>query len=91
MSRRLLWHRSQHWWCCIRYWGCGGRRSVDQGNPLFEPTGFRTETGLPISRRQCNFPQNWDATNVGSRTISFQASGSFVTAPCQDSAVGPIA
>ena len=70
---------------------CEGTAVTDeQGNPLFEPTGFRTETGLPISRRQCDFPENWDATNVGSRTISFQAEGSFVTLPCQDSAVGPL-
>jgi hypothetical protein len=70
---------------------CEGTAVTDaQGNPIYEPTGLRSETGLPISRHQCQFPTNWEVNNIGNQTIKFTAQGSFVTEPCRDSTVGPM-
>ncbi|KAA3657471.1 MAG: hypothetical protein DWQ04_28065 [Chloroflexi bacterium] len=70
---------------------CEGTLTLDgDGNQLFEPSGFRTETGLPINRPQCDFSSNWNANNAGSLTLSIPASGSFVTEPCSDTHPGPL-
>ncbi len=70
---------------------CEGKPVLDDdGNQLFEPSGFRTLTGLPINRPQCDFAPNWDVNNAGSQTLSIPATGSFVTEPCGDTHLGPL-
>lgn len=62
----------------------------DEGVLLWEPTGFRTETGLPISRPQCTFTEGWDINNAASEAVTIPPLGSFVTAPCTGGEVGPL-
>lgn len=70
---------------------CEGERVLDEnGAQLFEPTGERTAAGLPISRPQCDFIDNWDANNTGLREISIPATGSFVTTDCENPHLGPL-
>ncbi|WP_420631654.1 lysyl oxidase family protein [Candidatus Leptofilum sp.] len=61
----------------------------DSGQPIFEPSGLRNSDGLPISRPQCDFVADWDATNSGTETVTIPAAGSFVTEPCASSELGP--
>ena len=68
---------------------CEGYPVLDEaGQPVFEPSGLRNSDGLPISRPQCNFVDNWDATNSGTENVTIQATGSFVTQPCASSEQG---
>ena len=48
---------------------CEGYPVLDEaGNPVFEPSGLRNSNGLPISRPQCEFVDDWDATNSGTQS-----------------------
>ena len=70
---------------------CEGVPIVDEnGNPLWEPSGLRTPTGLPISRPQCALAANWAAHNEASRPVTVPALGSFVTANCSSGEQGPM-
>jgi hypothetical protein len=62
----------------------------DEGEPLWEPSGFRTETGFPISRPQCIFTPKWQDNNKASQEVTILPTGSFVTAPCANGEVGPL-
>ena len=62
----------------------------DEGEPLWEPSGFRTETGLPISRPQCVFTPQWQDNNSASQEVTILPTGGFVTAPCANGEVGPL-
>ncbi|WP_420645270.1 lysyl oxidase family protein [Candidatus Leptofilum sp.] len=69
---------------------CEGYPVLDEaGQPVFEPSGLRNSDGLPISRPQCDFVDDWDATNSGTETVTIPATGSFVTQPCASSEHGP--
>ncbi len=69
---------------------CEGYPVLDEeGNPVFEPSGLRNSEGLPISRPQCEFVEDWDATNSGTEDVVIPATGSFVTEPCASSEQGP--
>lgn len=69
---------------------CEGMRVRDEaGNQLYEPSGFRTAAGLPISRPQCEFVENWDVNNAGRIALTVPARGSFVTEPCASPLLGP--
>ncbi|MCA9922876.1 MAG: hypothetical protein KC421_10910, partial [Anaerolineales bacterium] len=70
---------------------CEGTLQLDaEGNQLYEPSGFRTDTGLPVSRPQCDFISDWEINNRGTQTIPLPAVGSFVTEPCDDTHPGPL-
>ncbi len=69
---------------------CEGYPVLDEaGNPVFEPSGLRNSEGLPISRPQCEFVEDWDASNSGTEEVIIPATGSFVTQPCASSEQGP--
>ncbi|MBK8900168.1 MAG: hypothetical protein IPM53_03205 [Anaerolineaceae bacterium] len=69
---------------------CEGYPVLDEaGNPVFEPSGLRNSQGLPISRPQCEFVDDWDVGNSGTENVMIPATGSFVTAPCASSEQGP--
>jgi Lysyl oxidase len=70
---------------------CEGTPITDvQGNLLFEPTTFTTETGEPVDRPLCDFVANWDVNNKNSRRVRLTEEGSFVTEPCTRSQSGPL-
>jgi hypothetical protein len=62
----------------------------DNGDILWEASGRRTETGFPISRPVCEFVEDWDANNEATEQIPIPTTGSFVTAPCLYSELGPL-
>jgi hypothetical protein len=70
---------------------CEGEIGLDDdGDILWEASGFRTDTGFPISRPVCEFGENWDANNEATEPIPIPPTGSFVTEPCQNEEMGPL-
>lgn len=70
---------------------CEGRPLLDaEGRQLWEPSGLTTEDGTPINRPRCDFTSGWDENNEAAREIFLPATGSFVTAPCDNGEVGPL-
>lgn len=68
---------------------CEGAPVLDgAGNPIFDPTEFRTATGAVVSRQRCDMPSSWHGNNVGSVSVS-SPGGSFVTEPCTRGQIGP--
>lgn len=61
----------------------------DEGEQVWEPSDFTTEDGHAINRPQCEFVADWDENNEENRNVFLPATGSFVTAPCQDGEIGP--
>jgi hypothetical protein len=70
---------------------CEGEIGLDdKGDILWEASGLRTDTGFPISRPMCEFVADWDANNEATVSIPIPATGSFVTAPCQNGEIGSL-
>jgi hypothetical protein len=70
---------------------CEGEPVLNEnGELVWEPSGLRTAEGLPISRPQCNFVEDWDANNEGIHDVTIPPVGSFVTAPCTPEKLGPL-
>ena len=69
---------------------CEGQPVLDEnGQPAWEPTGLRNQQGLPLSRPQCDFVDDWYATNEGTREVTVPPVGSYVTEPCANGEIGP--
>jgi len=69
---------------------CEGTLITDEnGEVVWEPSGFVTETGEDINRPQCDFIENWDVNNEDVRDVFVPQTGSFVTAACANDEVGP--
>ncbi|MEM7113379.1 MAG: lysyl oxidase family protein [Chloroflexota bacterium] len=62
----------------------------DDGNPVWEVSGFTTADGAPISYPQCSFTEGYQANNSGSLDIPVRPQGGFVTQPCQHGELGPL-
>ena len=62
----------------------------ENGELVWEPTGLRNKDGLPLSRPQCEFVENWDSNNEGTIDVFVPAEGSFATQPCINGEVGPL-
>lgn len=62
----------------------------EEGEPLYETTGLRTQTGLPISRPQCDFVDDWQINNLGTEELLIPAVGSFVTTDCLEDLFGAL-
>ena len=70
---------------------CEGTPRTDaDGNLLFAPTEFTTETGEPVDRPLCDFAPHWQANNKKARLVTLPPTGSFVTQPCTRSQSGPL-
>ena len=70
---------------------CEGKIGLDDdGDILWEASGFRTENGFPVSRPVCNFVEDWDVNNEATEPIPIPPTGSFVTEPCQHDELGPL-
>ncbi|MCB8985212.1 MAG: hypothetical protein H6659_15375 [Ardenticatenaceae bacterium] len=69
---------------------CEGTPELDEnGQPVWEPSGFTTADGESIDRPACDFIPGWQENNEGRLAVSIPAAGSFVTAPCPGPQVGP--
>jgi hypothetical protein len=71
---------------------CEGTPVLDaQGNPVFEPTEFRTDAGETVDRPGCNFAAEWSANNTAMYDVTLPPDGeSSVTAPCLTGRLGPL-
>jgi hypothetical protein len=70
---------------------CEGTPVVDaQGNPVYEPTSFVTETGAPVSRPVCDFTSGYASNNTGTRPVKLLEAGGLVTAACTRQQAGPL-
>jgi hypothetical protein len=71
---------------------CEGTPVLDaSGNPVWEPTSFKTETGAPVDRMKCNFYPGWLDDNTDSYNVTIPAPGEgYVTAPCLHDEAGPL-
>jgi hypothetical protein len=70
---------------------CEGQPVIDEnGEQLWERSGFVTEHDEPINRPQCIFTQDWDRNNEATREVFVPTTGSFVTEPCHNQDVGPL-
>lgn len=62
----------------------------ENGELVWEPSGLRTADGLPMSRPKCDFVEGWQDNNEGILDVTIPPVGSFVTAPCTNSQLGPL-
>jgi len=71
---------------------CEGTPILDaQGNPVFEPTEFRTETGQVVYRPACTRYPGWETNNGHSYDATLGVDGtSYVTLPCDRGQIGPL-
>jgi hypothetical protein len=70
---------------------CEGDRVLDDnGEPVFEPTEFVTETQQPVDRPVCDFTPNYSINNLGVEPVRLPRRGSIVTAPCSRDQAGPL-
>lgn len=70
---------------------CEGTPLLDEeGEQLWEPGVFTTEDGRPLDRPRCDLIVGWDENNEAAREVFLPATGSFVTAPCDEGEVGPL-
>lgn len=69
---------------------CEGTYVTDEnGEQLWEPTGFTTADGAAIQRPQCDFNAGYLDNNTGTVDIVVPRTGSFVTTACQNDEAGP--
>lgn len=71
---------------------CEGTPVLDaNGNPVFEPTAFKTDNGETVYRPKCNFVSDWDKTNLHSYDVTLSKSGEgLITTPCTRGQIGPL-
>jgi hypothetical protein len=70
---------------------CEGTPVLDaNGEPVYEPTSFVTETGDPVDRPVCDFARNYSVNNVGTRAIHVPKDGGLTTSACTRKQAGPL-
>ncbi len=70
---------------------CEGTPVTDaQGNLLFEPTQFTTETGAPVDRPMCTFNNTALTNDLLTTPVDVPAKGGFVTSACTRGQSGPL-
>lgn len=70
---------------------CEGTPALDaNGQPIFDPTQYKTAAGLTVNRIRCDMPANWQANNHGEVPFSAAPGESFVTASCKNGDIGPL-
>jgi hypothetical protein len=71
---------------------CEGIPVLDpNGDPVFEPTPFKTEKGEPVDRMKCNFWPAWFDDNFDSYDVTLPRPGEgYVTASCTAGQTGPL-
>lgn len=69
---------------------CEGTPVLDEnGEPLWEPSGVESASGVMMDRPQCDLIPDWNVNNSGTQDISIAPQGSFVTEPCRRNHIGP--
>ncbi len=67
----------------------GNLRTDAQGNTLFEPSEFRTASGEPVEKPQCDVYSEWFANNRESYDVRLPGAGeSYVTGACREGLFG---
>ena len=70
---------------------CEGTPVMDEnGELVWEPSGFTTADGEVINRPKCEFIPGWEANNRASRELFLPQRGSFVSEPCVNGAFSPL-
>jgi len=71
---------------------CEGTPVLDKkGNPVFEPTEFRTASGEVEYRPKCEYSADWQANNSHSYDVSLPKPGEgMITTACKRGQVGPL-
>jgi hypothetical protein len=70
---------------------CEGQPQLDEnGELLWEPSGFTTAAGESINRPQCEFTPDWESNNVATLELFVPAAGGMVTSPCRQDEIGPL-
>ena len=70
---------------------CEGFPVLDSsGNPIFDPTSFISDTGLPVSRERCTFTPGYAANNSASANVPPRDGASFVSTSCKNGEIGPL-
>lgn len=70
---------------------CEGSPVLDaNGDQVFQPTSFVTETGEPVDRPVCEFTPGVMANNLGAQSVHVPQRGSIITAACSRSQAGPL-
>lgn len=62
----------------------------DAGEPVFEDSGFVTDTNQRVDRPSCDFSPGWDSNNLEARSIPMPQAGGFITEPCSRGQLGPL-
>ncbi len=70
---------------------CEGQPVLDEaGDPVWEPTKFKSEGGETVDRPKCDFTTNWDSNNFQERDVTLPKPGEgMVTEPCTRGQLGP--
>jgi hypothetical protein len=71
---------------------CEGTPVLDEnGQPIWEPTQFKTATGGTVHKQKCDFYPQWLDNNSHSYNVTIGQSGeSFVNLPCDRGQEGPL-
>jgi len=69
---------------------CEGTPVVDEeGEPVWEPTEFKTADGETVDRPECTFTPKWDRNNGGALDVTLPLPGEgLVTSPCTRGQLG---
>jgi len=70
---------------------CEGTPVLDEnGDPVWEPTEFKSESGDTVDRPKCDFVKNVDANNYQQIPVTLPVAGEgMITEPCQRGQIGP--
>ena len=71
---------------------CEGMPVLDaQGNPVYEPTEFKTDSGNTVYRAKCDFGEGTRENNVESYNLTLPIDGNgYVTEECKHGEIGPL-
>jgi hypothetical protein len=70
---------------------CEGTLVRDEnGNVVFQETGFTTPAGAPIRRPVCEFAPGWADNNVASLEVTIPPHGGLITSACAPGEVSPL-
>lgn len=71
---------------------CEGTPVLDvEGNPVYEPTEFKTNDGQTVYREKCNFGKGTQENNIDSYNVTLPIDGNgYVTEECKGGEIGPL-
>lgn len=70
---------------------CEGQPVLDSnGEQVYQPTSFVTETGEPVDRPVCDFTPGVMANDLGVQAVKVPKRGSIITAACGRDQAGPL-